>query len=94
MLFRSYQKLLKKLDSVLPDYILKDSKGKDVKTDRKRLYFPAIVVVKDGKIVGFHAGTLESQKDPYQKLTETEEKELTEKLIEHMQKLKVCNGAC
>ncbi len=42
----------------------------------KRLYFPTVVFVKNGKIVDIHVSTVESQKDPYIKLTKSQIKEL------------------
>ena len=36
----------------------------------KRLYFPTVVFIKDGKILNIHIGTLEEQTDPYTPLTE------------------------
>lgn len=44
----------------------------------KRLYFPSVLFVKDGKIIGFHSGTVESQEDPSIGLTEKQKEELKE----------------
>lgn len=64
----TYQKLLKRLDS----YLETDDNGKKV------LYVPDVYFIKDGKIVGHHLGSLDSQTDPYEKLNESQEKELKE----------------
>ena len=42
----------------------------------KRLYFPTVVFVKDGEIVGFHEGTVESQEDASVYLNAVQQKEL------------------
>lgn len=42
----------------------------------KRLYFPTVVFVKEGKIVDIHVSTVESQKDPYKSLNKKQKKEL------------------
>lgn len=55
---KEYRELLDVLDSVLDDYILKDSNGNDISVGEKRLYVPLVVFVKNGKIVGSHEGTV------------------------------------
>lgn len=42
----------------------------------KRLYFPTVVFVKNGEIVDIHVSTIDSQKDPYKKLSNKQIKEL------------------
>lgn len=42
----------------------------------KRLYFPTVVFVKEGEIILFHEGSLDSQEDPYVGLTEEQRAEL------------------
>ncbi len=91
---KDYKKLLEKLDSVLSEYVLEDEDEKEVKTGEKRLYYPSIVVVKDGKIVDFHEGTLDSQKNPKIELTEEQKKELVETLSKKMEKSIVCDEHC
>lgn len=44
----------------------------------KRIYLPTVIFVKDGKIKGVHTGTIDSQSDPYQGLSEAEEDKLEE----------------
>lgn len=39
-------------------------------TGVKRLYAPTVVGVKDGKVVGIHVATVESQTNPYEVLTD------------------------
>lgn len=84
-----YYKLLEKLGDFASDY---DLEGVD--TDSKRLYFPTILVVKEGKIVSFHEGTLGSQKDPFEEMTKEQKDELKDILIEKLEKLVVCDGTC
>jgi len=42
----------------------------------RRLYFPTVLFVKNGKVESIHIGTLDSQKDPYKALTSKQKKEL------------------
>ena len=85
---KDYYKLVDKLSSVLGEYEgLNDS-------SIKRLYFPTVIVVKDGKIVGSHIGTVDSQEDPYKKLDDKQYKELKEDLEDLMYKTISCDGAC
>lgn len=58
----------------------------------KRLYFPTVVFVSDGKIVDVHIGTVDSQTNPKKKLTSSEKDELTEILERKFDK--VLTEAC
>lgn len=71
-----YYKLLNWMDSVLEEYTIEDEKGNEVDALEKRIYVPLVVAVKEGKIVGYHLDTLESQTDPYVELKESEKREL------------------
>ena len=42
----------------------------------KRLYFPTVVFVKEGEVIAFHEGSVDSQEDPYIGLDEEQVKEL------------------
>lgn len=42
----------------------------------KRLYFPTVVFVKEGQILGLHVSTVESQDDPSQSLNDEQHEEL------------------
>lgn len=42
----------------------------------KRLYFPTVVFVKDGKVVNLHVSTVDSQEDPSIALTDNQKSEL------------------
>lgn len=44
--------------------------------DIKRLYFPTVVFVKDGKIKDIHIGTIDEQKDPYTPLSGKQKEQL------------------
>lgn len=58
-----YQRLLDKLDAILPAYDgLNDP-------NIKRLYVPTVVVIKEGKILNHHLDTLPEQEDPMIPLT-------------------------
>lgn len=84
-----YYKLLEKLGDFASDYDLDGAE-----TDSKRLYFPTVLVVKEGEIVEFHEGTLDSQKNPFEEMTKEQKKELKDTLVEKLGKLLVCDGAC
>lgn len=69
---KEYYDLVKALSDYLPSY-------EGLNDDSiKRIYFPSVVFVMGGKIVGFHEGTVDSQDDPYEKLTKDQLKELKE----------------
>lgn len=61
-----YQKLV----NILGDYLLQNDNGE------KTLYVPDVYFVKNGKIIGNHLSTVDSQTDPYTPLTEEQTKEL------------------
>ncbi len=68
-----YEKLLKELGDKVSVY-------EGLNDDSiKRLYYPTVVVVKEGKITDYIEGTVDSQKDPYKPLTKDEQKELVKK---------------
>ena len=75
----SYYKLLDLLDKYLEEYNITDEKGKKYDTGVKRLYAPTTVAVKNGKIVGFNEGTVDSQ-EKFVALNDDEIKELKQKL--------------
>ncbi len=60
----------------------------------KRLYFPTVVFVRDGKILSLHTSTVESQKDPYKNLTKKQTKELKDIYKEGIKEIRkrVCEG--
>lgn len=84
----NYKKLLEKLDPVLGEY--KELEDSSI----KRLYFPTVIFVKDGKIVDSHIGTVSSQENPYIALTESQYNELKEDLTDKMLKTITCDSAC
>ena len=62
----------------------------------KRLYLPTVVFIKDGKVTYLHTGTLDSQEDPYKKLTKKQYNELKKILSDNLNKVFeiVCDDAC
>ena len=58
----------------------------------KRLYFPTVVFVRDGEILGLHSGTVDSQEDPYVDLDENQTEELLNIYINYMHE--VLNNYC
>ena len=83
-----YYKLVSKLDKFLGEYeCLKDK-------NIKRLYFPTVVFVKEGKVTDIHIGTLDSHEDGFKELTDKQKKELNDTLVDKMSSLLTCTGAC
>ena len=81
----NYNKLLEKLGDKASTYEgLEDN-------SIKRLYFPTLVVVKNGEITDYIEGTVDSQKNPQKPLNEKQKKELKDKYTKAMKKLKTCN---
>jgi len=83
---KEYYEILELLDKYLEDYVAKDEAGKEYKTGEKRLYAPTTVVVKDGKIVGFNEGTVDSQAK-FVALTDEEIEELKTTLTDMFTKV-------
>ena len=84
---KDYSKLLKALDSVLFDYVL-EIDGKKYETGVKRIYAPSVIFIKDGKIIGIQVSTVESQTDPYKKLTKDQYNELYDIYTDYVVKMK------
>lgn len=73
-----YKEMLSILDSILEDYELKDENNNVIKTGEKRIYVPLVVGVLDGKIVGYHSGTvdLKEGQTPFDLLDNKQQSEL------------------
>lgn len=81
----NYYKLLKKLGD-------KASVYEGLNDDSiKRLYFPTVVIVKDGKVIDLIVGTVDSQKDPYKALNDKQRAELKNKYKKAMKQLLTCS---
>ncbi len=76
-----YYKIVELLNDYLGEY--EGLNNKDI----KRLYFPTVVFVRSGKIIGIHIGTVEDQKDPYKKLSSDQKEKLHDILINYFDKL-------
>lgn len=70
-----------KLKEILNEYLSEDENGQKV------LYVPDVYFIKDGKIVGHHLGTVDSQADPTISLTEEEKNELLDIFNELFEKI-------
>lgn len=86
---KEYYQLVDKLKDVLGPYEgLEDE-------SIKRLYFPTMIFVMGGKVVGTHIGTVDSQKDPYKGLTKKEKEELLKIYENNIEKIYgVCDESC
>lgn len=62
----------------------------------KRLYFPTVVFVLDGEIMGLHVSTIDSQTDPRTPLTEKQKSELVQIYMDYIGKISfdVCDEKC
>lgn len=89
-----YNDLLKALNNVLADYILKDKDGNDIKTGEKRIYAPNVVVVKRGEAVGLETGISSKQENGYMDLTDEMKEETYNKFKEILKKLNSDEGVC
>lgn len=83
---KEYYELVSLLQDVLPVY--------DGLNDEniKRLYFPTVIFVRDGKIVGTHMDTVSSQENPLVPLNDEQTKELTNIYVSNI--MKVLDDAC
>lgn len=85
-----YKNLVEILKDYLPSY--------DGLNDNsiKRLYYPTVVFVKDGKILSLHTSTVDSQKDPYTPLTTKQKNELKQIYMDGMNSVYdvLCDEAC
>lgn len=70
-----------KLKEILNEYLSEDENGQKV------LYVPDVYFIKDGKIVGHHLGTVDSQEEPTISLTEEEKNELLDIFNELFEKI-------
>ena len=59
--------------------MVNDNSGKLIDTGEKRLYAPTVVFIKNGEINEVIEGSVDSQKDPYILLDETQKDELKNK---------------
>lgn len=66
----SKNKQFQEIMDILNEYLLENEEGS------KMLYVPDVYFVKNGKIVGHHLGTVESQSDPTIPLTDEQKQEL------------------
>lgn len=71
-----------KLKEILNEYLSEDENCQKV------LYVPDVYFIKDGKIVGHHLGTVDSQADPTISLTEEEKNELLDIFNELFEKIR------
>ena len=86
-----YYEILDILDKYLSEYYLTNENGKKFDTGVKRLYAPTTVVVKDGRIVDFLQGTVDSQ-EKFVALTKQEISELKKRLSNMF--IKISNTTC
>lgn len=87
---KEYKKLVELLYDYLPVYSgLNDD-------SIKRLYLPTVLFVKEGKILGQHTSTVDSQKDPYIGLSDEQYIELKTIYFDYINKTfdVVCDEAC
>lgn len=87
---KEYQRLINLLKDYLPIY-------EGLNDDNiKRLYFPTVVFVKEGKVIGLHTSTIDSQKDPYNGLNNNQYQELKNIYSDYINKTYdiLCDQSC
>lgn len=91
-----YYQIVELLDEYLSEYSLENKEGKEISTGKKRLFAPTVVGVLNGKIVSFHEGSVDSQKNGFEPLSDVQKEELKSIYVDLIQKtLKgTCNDAC
>lgn len=72
---KGYFKLLKALDKHLTDYTISFD-GKTYETGEKRIYAPTVIFVRNGKILGLHVSSIDSQENGFDKLNKKQKEEL------------------
>lgn len=85
-----YNKLLEELNDSLDIYEgLNDE-------SIKRIYAPTVLFIQDGKVIGKHVGTLDSQKDPYILLNDEQVLELENIYEDYIHKMlnDLCDDKC
>lgn len=60
----------------------------------RRLYFPTVVFVKDGVIIGTIVGTVDSQENPYVSLTQEQRNELKVMYTDYISEVTLCTKSC
>ncbi len=58
----------------------------------KRIYFPTVIFVKDGKVIGLHTSTVDSQTDPSVSLTDEQYEELKDIYVNYS--LNISDALC
>lgn len=89
-----YQKLVKLLEPFLKtDTTTQKETEVDFDKNKKRLYLPDVYIVKNGKIMGNHADTVDTQEDPKIEFTDSQRTELKNIFIDLLSKIsnKTCN---
>ena len=72
---KGYFKLLDALEDYLTDYTVVFEE-KEYEVGEKRIYAPTVIFVRDGKVLGLHVATVDSQKNPKEPLTKKQYNEL------------------
>lgn len=74
-----YYELLETLgDELVVDYVLEDASGNEIKTGVKRIQYPLVIFITDGKVVSYNIGTLFSQEDPFVEMDDSQKQGLSE----------------
>lgn len=90
----AYYAILKFLGKNLEKYYVKDDSGNMYDTGVTRLYAPSFVTVKNGKVLDFYTGTVESQADPSVELDDKQKEELTNTFKDMIEKLQKKENVC
>jgi len=82
-----YYEMLKILDPILDEYLLKTNTGEIINTGEKRILAPTVLFVKNGELVAYHIGTVDSHKNAYERLNEEQIEELNKIYSDNITKI-------
>ncbi len=86
-----YFDLLDALEDHLSDYVVV-YEDEEYDVGEKRIYAPSVIFVRDGKVLGIHVSTVESQENPKEPLTDKQYEELYGIYEDYI--LEVKSGTC
>ena len=72
----SYYEMLKRFDEYLNSVTFEDEEGNKYSSSEKTIIIPTIISFRKGEITGFHEGTVSSQLNGYDKLSNDEKEDL------------------
>lgn len=84
----AYLEIVDLLSNNLSEYYVTDTSGNRYDTGVKRLNSPTFIAVKDGEVLGFHEGLVPKIENIYEKIDESQQKELSKYYLEVINSIK------